>query len=51
MIKEAIEKILDLGKIEQFEIAGRKYTSKGIVPVKEPLPVVLVVHTLSGMVD
>lgn len=51
MIKAAIEKILDLAKIEQFEIAGRKYTSAGVIPVKEPVPATLKVHTLSGIVD
>lgn len=51
MIEKAINKILELADVAQFEIAGRKYTSKGIVPVKEPMPVVLEVHTLSGLVD
>lgn len=51
MIEKAINKILALSKIEQFEINGRKYTSSGIFPVKEPLPAVLTVHTLSGMAD
>jgi len=51
MIKEAIEKILDLGKIEQVVIDWRNYTSKVLVPVKKPTPNVLTVHTLSGLVD
>lgn len=51
MIEKAISKILELANVEQFLIAGRKYTSKSIVPVKEPLPAVLEVHTLSGLVD
>jgi hypothetical protein len=51
MIKEAIDKILRLAAVEQFEIAGRKYTSKGIVPVAKPTPAPLTVHTLSGLVD
>jgi len=51
MIKAAIDKILELAPIEQFEIAGRKYTSNTIVPVLEPTPKTLTVHTLSGLVD
>jgi hypothetical protein len=51
MIKEAIEKIQELSKVEQFEIDGRNYTNKGIVPVKAPTPATLVIHTLSGIVD
>ncbi|MDD5006341.1 MAG: hypothetical protein PHS33_07605 [Candidatus Omnitrophica bacterium] len=51
MIEKAINKILELAKIEQLEINGRKYTSSGIIPVKEPLPTILTVHTLSGIAD
>lgn len=51
MIKEAIDKVIDISTPVTFDIAGRKYTSKGIVPVKEPLPAVLTVHTLSGLAD
>lgn len=51
MLEKAINKILELSSIQKLEIAGRTYTSKGIVPVKEPLPASLVVHTLSGIVD
>jgi hypothetical protein len=51
MIKEAIEKITELAIVSQFTINNRKYTSKGIVPVKMPIPTILKVHTLSGLVD
>ncbi len=51
MIKEAIEKILSLAQVEQFEIGGRKYTSKGIIAVTEPEPQCLSVNTLTGFVD
>lgn len=51
MIREAIDKIIEISKAEQFEIDGRKYTGKGIIPVKMPMPKELTVHTLSGIVD
>ncbi len=51
MLKEAIEKILSLGETEKFQIGGREYTSKVIVPVREPVPDHLPVNTLTGFVD
>lgn len=51
MIREAIDRILKLGEIHQFEIDGRQYTSAGVVPVKLPEPVSIGVHTLTGLRD
>lgn len=51
MIEKAINKIVELCKPEVMDINGRRYTNKGIIPVKEPLPSTLVVHTLSSLVD
>jgi len=51
MIKEAIEKILELGKVEEFKIGDREYTSKPIFPVVGPTPKVLNVDTLTGFTD
>lgn len=51
MIKEAIEKVLDLAQIERFEIKARNYTSKKLVRVDEPAAPVLQVNTLKGLVD
>jgi hypothetical protein len=49
--KSFIEKIQETAKVEEFVIEGRKYTSKGLHPVKRPNMEVLKVHTLSGLVD
>jgi len=51
MIEKAINKILEIGKTSILEINGRNYTDKNVIPVKEPTPKTLVVHTLSSLVD
>jgi hypothetical protein len=51
IIVNAINKLLDLANPVTFDFGGRMYTSKGLVPVKEPLPYPLTVHTLSGLAD
>jgi len=51
LIKEAIDRVLSLAAIQVLEIGGRKYTDKGIVPVKEPLPAALKIETLTGLMD
>ncbi|MBI9110256.1 hypothetical protein [Maridesulfovibrio ferrireducens] len=48
---ELLKELLGLAKVEEFEIGGRKYTSKNIFSVKEPTPVVLNVSTLTSLVD
>ncbi len=51
MIEKAINKVLELAKVETIKIGNRTYASKGIIPVEEPTPETLAVHTLSGIVD
>jgi hypothetical protein len=51
MIREAIDRILDLGRVEQLSIDGRPYTSKKLEPVRDPHPDVLHVGTLTGLLD
>jgi len=51
MIKAAIEKILELGEVEGLSFSGRDYTDKEIFRVEDPVPRILEVHTLTGLVD
>jgi hypothetical protein len=51
LIQAAINKILSLAKPEELTIDGRRYTSGGIVPVLNPEPKVMTVHTLTGLRD
>ncbi len=51
LTKEAIDRILQLGKIEQFTIDGREYTSKNILPVYDPFVENIDVNTLTGFVN
>lgn len=50
-LKDGINRILELAEIERFEINGRTYTSKGLVPLKMPFPEKIAVSTLTGFVD
>lgn len=52
MIKEAMEKVVELAKPEILLINNRSYSSKAILPVTEPIPETLgAVHTLTGLTD
>lgn len=51
MLEAAINRILELGEIEQFDINEKPYTNKPIHEVKEPMVAPLEVHTLTGIVD
>lgn len=51
MIKEAIDRILGLAGVEQFEIDGREYTNRRLEPVMLPEPAPLTIHTLTGIRD
>lgn len=51
MIKEAINRILELGLVERLTIGNRMYTSKAIYPVKGPLADALPLSTLTGVKD
>ncbi len=51
MIKEAIEKIVELGQPYEKSYGGRSYTSKPIHAVLDPSPTALPIVTLTGLVD
>ena len=51
MIKEAINRILELGAVEVLNIGNRAYTSKPVVPVVGPLAESLPLATLTGAKD
>lgn len=51
MIKEAIDRLLDLGPAQLLEAGGRAYTTKQVYPVLEPVPSTLKVGTLTALVD
>lgn len=51
MIKEAIEKVLDLAAPTITEIGGITYSDRNIEQVLEPRPSRLLVRTLAGLVD
>lgn len=50
-LKDGINRIVELAEVEKFDIRGKTYTSKGLVPLKEPLPEKILVSTLTGFVD
>lgn len=49
--KSFIEKIEQMAETETLVVKGREYSTKQIYPVKDPEPVALVVHSLTGVVD
>lgn len=51
MIKEALEYIIGLRKEDVIEINDRKYSTFGLVPVKEPQPAALKVSNLTSLID
>jgi len=51
MIKEAINRILELGAVEILNIGNRAYTSKAVHPVRGPLAESLPLSTLTGVMD
>lgn len=51
MDKSFIEKIVELGGVEQVVVGGREYTTKGLHPVYRPTARTVGAHTLSGLVD
>ena len=50
MIKEAINRILELAAIQKLTFGGRDYTSKALMPVHDPSPVQLGIDTLTGLI-
>lgn len=51
MIKEAINRILDLAKPVLVEANGGEYSTQGLTPVKHPDLSLVQVRTLTGLVD
>lgn len=51
MIKAAIDRILDLGKNESFNLNGTEYTSRKFHPINNPHPAPLQFSTLNALVD
>lgn len=49
--KEALEYLVNLGETKVLEIDGKKFTTKQVYKVQDPLPAVLEVTTLSALVD
>nr|WP_088325745.1 hypothetical protein [Bacillus cereus] len=50
MTKEAIEKLLEIGTVETYEIGEQTYSTQPFYLVKEPTPAEVVVRSLSGLV-
>jgi len=51
MIEAAINKILALAQPEILSVGGCNYSSKVMLPVKDPVPAPIVVGTLTGLID
>lgn len=51
MIKDAINRLLELAKVETITVDDRQYVTKGIHPVTEPTMKVLELKTLTGLRD
>ncbi|MBW2342525.1 MAG: hypothetical protein JRF53_00670 [Deltaproteobacteria bacterium] len=52
MIKEAMEKVVEMATPKLIKVNERSYSSKTIFPVMEPVPAVLTdIHTLTGLTD
>lgn len=51
MIKEAIEKIVEMSRPSIVEVDERKYSTVNLLPVKGPGIEPLVIHTLTGLTD
>jgi len=51
MIKEAIDRILQLALLQHIEIGGRSYTNQALIPVKEPISSAIEIETLTGLID
>ncbi len=51
MLKEAIEKILELGTPQRHTVHGLEYTSRKLLLVEPPTPPTFSVHTLDGLVN
>jgi len=51
LIKEAIEKILQLSIGERYKIDGRDYSTNDFNPIRPPIVKPFTIHTLTGIID
>ena len=51
MLKDAINRLLELANIETFTFDDRRYASKSLTPVKPPTIAAFTAHTLTGIKD
>ncbi|MFA5382462.1 MAG: hypothetical protein WC356_04795 [Candidatus Micrarchaeia archaeon] len=51
MIKDALQWIKNQAPVQNLTFGGRQYTDQTIVPVKDPSPEPLYLHTLTGIKD
>jgi hypothetical protein len=51
MLTEAIAKILSLAEPNIVDVDDRQYTDKALLPIKEPEPTRIHIHTLGGLCD
>lgn len=51
MIRDALEYLIDLGRVGAMEIGEQTYSTSPLIHVREPLAVPLQVNTLSGIVE
>lgn len=51
MIKDAINRLLELAEPQIIDVEGRQYASKGIIPIHRPGPSPLKLDTLTGLKD
>jgi hypothetical protein len=51
VIKDAINKILELASPSLVELDKRTYVNQSISPMTEPMPAPMQIHTLTGLVD
>jgi hypothetical protein len=49
--RESLEYLVNLGRVEAFEVDGKKFTSKEVFAIREPKPAKLTVSTLTALVD
>ena len=50
-IKEALEYLVGLGKTEIIDVDGKKFSTKEIFSVKDPMPALIKTTTLTSLVD
>ena len=51
MIREAIDRVIELASTEIINVSARKYSTKKLDPIYEPQPPILILSTLTSFVD